>query len=163
MNPAGSIYIGRIEDGDTDKYFGGTLDEIRISNVARSPVWVWAQHKSMDLTYNTFDAEESSPVGNVSLTVHADLDVLVRQSDGTIRTTLATNVANSANITGTAWQTFTGTYGFPGYTVVDDTDYLEFALFAEVTANTSDPSVAVDFRMDDSTLAVADQTRVQAP
>ena len=40
IDPAGDIYIGRREDGNVDRYFGGTLDEIRISDVERSADWV---------------------------------------------------------------------------------------------------------------------------
>ena len=40
IDPAGSINIGRREDGNVDRYFGGNLDEIRISDVERSADWV---------------------------------------------------------------------------------------------------------------------------
>jgi hypothetical protein len=89
--------------------------------------------------------------------------VVIRQSDGSIRSTLATNVANSTEITGTDWTTLTATYAFPGYAVVDDSDYLEIDLFPDATANSSSDSVSVDFRIDDSSLGVTDQIRVQAP
>ena len=62
---------------------------------------------------------------------------------------------------GTTWQTLTATYAFPGYTVVDQTDYLEIDLFAEATSNASEGSLSVDFRIDDPTLPVTDQTRVR--
>ncbi len=99
----------------------------------------------------------------VKTDIHADIDVVVRQANGVIRSTLATNVADGANITGTNWQTFTVSYAFPGYTVVDPTDYLEIDLFAEATTNISKESVSVDFRIDDLSLAVADQMRVKEP
>ena len=97
----------------------------------------------------------------VRMDVHADMDVLIRKADGTIRTTLATNVADTINSTDTTWQSFIGTYVFPGYTVVDQTDYLEIDLFAEATSNTSGETVLVDFRIDDPSLPWDDQTRVQ--
>ena len=97
----------------------------------------------------------------VQMDVHGDIDVVIRQADGTIRATLATDVAESANITADTWQTFTATYTFPGYTVVDQTDYLEIDLFAEATANISEEIVSVDFRIDDPSLAVADQMKVR--
>ena len=40
IDPTGDIYIGRREDGSANRYFGGTLDEIRISDVERSVDWV---------------------------------------------------------------------------------------------------------------------------
>ena len=144
-------------------FFNGSADEVRISNFARSADWIAAQHRSMVLTFNTFGSEGTVDQVPGGMTVHVDIDVLVRQSNGTVRSTLATNVANSANITGAGWQTLTATYVFPGYTVVDDTDHLEIDLFAEATANTAGESVSVDFRIDDPTLGVADQTKVQGP
>jgi hypothetical protein len=89
---------------------------------------------------------------------HGDVDILIRKSDGTIRTTIATNVANSANW-GTSWATYSGTYSFPGYTVVDQTDYLEIDFYVEVT--TAKGGRSAYLRIDDNTLALTDQTRVE--
>jgi hypothetical protein len=97
----------------------------------------------------------------VRMDVHADLDVVIRQADGTIRSTLATDVANTGNITDTDWQTFTTTLAFPGYTVVDPTDYLEIDLFAEATLNNSAENVSVEFRIDDPGLGIADQMKAE--
>lgn len=96
----------------------------------------------------------------VRLDIHADIDIVIRDSSGAVRATLATDVANSSNIAGSAWQTLTAAYSFSEYTVVDGTDYLEIDLFADSTANTSGESVSVDFRIDDNTLPAADQTRI---
>ncbi|NQW22663.1 MAG: hypothetical protein HQ475_04365 [SAR202 cluster bacterium] len=97
----------------------------------------------------------------VRIDVHADIDILIRDAAGTVRATLATDVASSANITSATWQTLTATYAFSEYTVVDATDYIEIDLFANVpTTNISGESVSVDFRLDDNTLPAADQTRV---
>ena len=95
----------------------------------------------------------------VQMDAHADINVLIRQADGAVRATLATNAANSGNITGTDWQTYTATFAFAGYTVVDQTDYLEIDLFAEATSNASEETLSVDFRFDDPTLTTLDQTR----
>ncbi|MFQ6029576.1 MAG: hypothetical protein ACE5Q6_19035 [Dehalococcoidia bacterium] len=96
----------------------------------------------------------------VRLDVHADIDVLVRQADGTVRTTISSEVGDSSNITSESWQSVTGTVVFPGYTVVDQTDYLEIDLFADFATNSSEEEVTVDFRIDDSSLAEADQTKI---
>jgi len=88
---------------------------------------------------------------------HADIDVLIRQSDGTIRTTPATNVANSGALTETA-TTLSGTFSWSAYTVVDQTDYLEMDYYVDVT--TAQSGVTAYLRIDDNTLAPADQTRV---
>ena len=96
----------------------------------------------------------------VEMVVHVDMDVIIRKSDGTIRTTLATDVADSSNITSKEWQTFSGTYAFPGYTVVSGTDYLEIDLFADATLNSSQENVSVDFRIDDPGLPISSQIRI---
>jgi len=93
----------------------------------------------------------------IDIDVAANIDVIVRKADDTIRTTLLTNVADTAQITGSSWQTSTITFAFPGYTVVDATDYLEIDLYAEATSNNSGETVSVDFRIDDPALPVADQ------
>jgi hypothetical protein len=91
-------------------------------------------------------------------TVHGDVDILIRKSDGTIRTTIATQVASSANW-GTSYATYSGTYSFPGYTVVDQTDYLEIDFYVEVTTKKANQYAYL--RIDDNTLNLADQTRVE--
>jgi len=98
----------------------------------------------------------------IRMDVHADIDVVIRKSTGNVRATLLTNAANTANITGTDWQTFTVTVAFPAYTVVDQTDYLEIDLFAETTNNISAETVSVEFRIDDPALSpLADQMRAK--
>jgi hypothetical protein len=91
-------------------------------------------------------------------TVNGDIDILIRKSDGTTRTTIATQVASSANWS-TSWATYSGTYSFPGYTVVDQTDYLEIDFYANVTASKAGKSAYL--RIDDNTLAPENQTRVE--
>ena len=93
--------------------------------------------------------------------IHADIDVHIRKADGTIRGTIAENVADTRNIPETTWQTVTAVYYFQGYTVVDDTDYLEIDLFAHATSNVTSTTMALSFSLDDSSLAVADQSRIR--
>ena len=92
-----------------------------------------------------------SPVG------HVDVDISILKSDGTIRTTIATNVANSGDLTSTP-ATLSGTYFWAQYTVVNQTDYLEIDFYADVTSATS--GMVAYLRIDDSALPIADQTRV---
>jgi len=87
---------------------------------------------------------------------HADVDVVIRQSNGTIRTTRATNVANSGDLTSTA-TTLSGTHSWTAYTVVDQTDYVEIDYYIEVT--TAVNGLQAYLRIDDNTLAISDQTR----
>jgi hypothetical protein len=92
-------------------------------------------------------------------TVNAEIDILIRQADGTVRTTIATGVSKSANL-GSSWATYTGAnYSFAEYTVVDQTDYLEIDYVANVTAKKA--SQYAYLRIDDNTLNLADQTRSQ--
>lgn len=90
-------------------------------------------------------------------TVHCDIDILIRKNDGTVRTTIATDVSISANL-GSTWATYKGAdYSFPEYTVVDDSDYLEIDFYAHIT--TRKAAQYCYLRIDDNTLATTDQTR----
>ena len=57
-------------------------------------------------------------------------------------------------------QTVSNVYYFPGYTVVGDTYYLEIDLFAEATSNVTSTVIVLSFSNDDSSLVVADQSRI---
>ena len=96
----------------------------------------------------------------VRLDVHADLDLLIRQANGTVRATLYTDSANSSIINSTDWQSYTATLPFSAYTTVDNTDYLEIDLFVESTLNDSQEAVSVELRIDDPNLTKADQMAV---
>jgi len=87
---------------------------------------------------------------------HADVDILIRQSNGTIRTTIASNVANSGDLTSTA-STLSGTYSWATYTVASQTDYLEIDYYVEVA--TAQAGMSAYLRIDDDTLATTNQTR----
>jgi hypothetical protein len=92
-------------------------------------------------------------------TVNAEIDIKILKSDGTVRTTIATGVSKSANL-GSSWATYTGAnYSFAEYTVVDASDYLEIDYIANVTAKRSGQYAYL--RIDDNTLALANQTRSQ--
>lgn len=93
----------------------------------------------------------SSPVG------HIDVDIVILKSDGTVRTTVATNVANSEDLTSTQ-TTLSGTYSWAQYTIVNQTDYLEIDCYVEVTTAIS--GIVAYLRIDDSSLPAADQTRL---
>jgi hypothetical protein len=54
------LVIGRRGLGD-DRFFVGAIDELRISNVARSSEWLSAQYLSMTDAFVTYAAEESFP------------------------------------------------------------------------------------------------------
>jgi len=91
-----------------------------------------------------------------SVAGHVDVDVQIRKSDDTIRSTLATNVANSIDLT-TTETTLSATYSWLAYSVVDQTDYLEIDYYVDVT--TACTGVNAYLRIDDNTLATNLQTR----
>lgn len=73
---------------------------------------------------------------------HGDIDILIRKADGTIRNSISSDVANSPSLTLTnVWETLTGTYEWHGYTVVNQTDYLEVAYYIEVTTPQNSPQL----------------------
>jgi hypothetical protein len=120
-----------------------------LSGIVSIPASTWT------VTYMAMKSASAS-----SVRAHGDVDILIRKSDNTIRTTIATNVANSPNITSSnTWYTLTGTYNWAAYTIVDQTDYLEVDYYIEVT--TAQNSKSVSLRVDDSTLALADQTKIE--
>jgi hypothetical protein len=94
----------------------------------------------------------------LNLIVHCDADILIRRADGTTRTTVATGVANSVNLNRDTWSTVSGTYAWGSYTVVEETDFLEVDYYAHVTTSQSNRNAYL--RIDDSGLALNDQTRV---
>ena len=96
--------------------------------------------------------------------VNFDIDILIRKLDGTVRTTIATDVADAYLASGEeeTWLTKSATYDFPGYTVVDDNDYLEIIYYGETDANGPHDPGYMQIRVDDDTLPEADQTRVAA-
>jgi hypothetical protein len=99
---------------------------------------------------------DASPTGGYA---HVDVDVLIRRADGTIRTTVATEVAVSTNLTSTA-TTRAGTYSFTAYTVVDQTDYLEVDYYLHAISAVSKNAY---LRIDDSALGASAQTRIENP
>jgi hypothetical protein len=89
---------------------------------------------------------------------HCDVDILIRRSDGIVRSTVATNVGTSGSITTTA-STLSGTYSWASYNVQNQTDYLEVDYYVDVS--TACQGTNAYLRIDDSTLATADQTRIE--
>jgi len=88
---------------------------------------------------------------------HCDVNILIRQSNGAVRANIATNVAASGAIT-TSPSTLSGTYSWTLYSVVAQTDYLELDFYADTT--TACQGTNANLRIDDNTLATANQTHV---
>jgi hypothetical protein len=96
--------------------------------------------------------------------VNFDIDIIIRQADGTVRTTIASDEADAYLTKDEAeiWVTKSGTYNFPGYTVIDDSDYLEIVYYGEVDSSGPQGGTGyMQIMIDDDTLAEDDQTRIQ--
>jgi len=94
---------------------------------------------------------------------HFNIDILVRKADGTLRTTIATAVA-SAFVNKSdegVWITISGNYDFPGYTVVDENDYLEIDYYGQTTLGPNGNWGYMQLSMDDNTLPVSEQTKIE--
>ena len=83
-------------------------------------------------------------------------NILIRTTTGTVRQTIASDVASSASLT-TSASTLSGTYSFPGYTVVSSTDYLEIDYY--VSASPTDYTNAY-LMIDNSGLTTSQQTSI---
>jgi hypothetical protein len=96
--------------------------------------------------------------------VRFNIDILVRKADGTIRTTIASGVAAAyiGASEGETWLTKSANYTFPGYTVVDENDYLEIDYYGQTTQGPGGDSGLMELIVDDDTLPMADQTRIEA-
>jgi hypothetical protein len=96
--------------------------------------------------------------------VRFNIDILVRKADGTVRTTLASGVAAAyiGASEGETWLTKSANYTFPGYTVVDEDDYLEIDYYGQTIQGPGGDSGSMELITDDDTLPVADQTRIEA-
>ncbi|UCE36268.1 MAG: DUF2341 domain-containing protein [Thermoplasmata archaeon] len=58
-NPSKNLWIGRPGGASGgDVYWNGTIDEVRISNIARSEDWIYAQYLSMNDSFITYSGEE---------------------------------------------------------------------------------------------------------
>ncbi|MFC1964279.1 hypothetical protein ACFLV1_02740 [Chloroflexota bacterium] len=90
------------------------------------------------------------------------IDIVIRKADGSIRDTLATDVAEAVLSDPYDWQTISAAYSFPGYTVVDDTDYLEIDYYGKSSNGGPDESSLIQLSVDDSSLSKAEQTRIEA-
>ena len=119
-------------------------------------LWVYQLTGVSSISASTWTIYYRAYKTDSTIEAHCDVDILVKMSDGTVRQNIATDVANSGALT-TSWSTLSGTYSWADYTVVDETDYLQINFRIEVTYKKANEYV--NLRVDDNTLAVADQTR----
>ncbi len=96
-------------------------------------------------------SKDSGPAG------YFDADIVIRQSNGNLRTTLA-SPTGASNTVGTSWSTLSGTYSTSAYTVISQTDYLEIDFYAEVTTKSSNTNMYL--QVDNSSLGLTSQTSI---
>ena len=95
-----------------------------------------------------------------SVAGYCDADIVIRQSNGNLRATLAASTASSgAGSLTTSWATISGNYSTATYNVVDQTDYLEIDFYMNVTTKSNNNN-QISLRIDDNSLALASQTRI---
>ncbi|HTY81764.1 MAG TPA: hypothetical protein VMB24_03190, partial [Dehalococcoidales bacterium] len=87
-------------------------------------------------------------------------DVVIRKADGSVREALATDVARAGFPEFNNWADVTGTFNFPGYTVLDNTDYLEIDFYGVSDADGPSAPSYLKLAVDDKTLPESSQTRV---
>ncbi len=90
-----------------------------------------------------------------------NIDVIIRRADGTIREVIDTEVAAASFYTRNFWINISASYSFPGYTVVDNTDYLEIAYYGVSDFPGPSGSSYIRLRVDDGSLPETSQTRIQ--
>ncbi len=89
------------------------------------------------------------------------IDVIIRQADGSIRETLASDVAPASFTSTNEWLDISGSFSFPGYTVADDTDYLEIDYYGNSENGGPFGTSYLRLRLDDSSLPESSQTRIE--
>jgi hypothetical protein len=100
--------IGGYGDGSTNgQWFGGEIDEVRLSSTARSKAWIAASYKSGKDLYNTFGSAENKYVTSGSLTsniydtsIASDYGILTYTTTVPANTTVTVKVrtGNQANL-----------------------------------------------------------------
>ncbi len=116
----------------------------QLTGVSSIPASTWAFYYNVNKTNSAVEA-------------HCDVNIQIRMSNGTVRQTIASDVANSGAIA-LSYSTLSGTYSWANYAVVNETDYLEVDYYVEVTSKRNNEYV--NLRVDDSTLAEVNQTRI---
>jgi hypothetical protein len=94
--------------------------------------------------------------------VRFNIDVLVRQADGTVRDVIDDVVAVALVNEGEEgyWMTKSATYDFPGYSVINENDYLEIDFYVQTNAGPEGAYGYVQLRVDDSTVSENQRTRI---
>jgi hypothetical protein len=99
----------------------------------------------------------------VGESVYFNTDIKIISSNGTVRwsDTGCAEITVPRNLQG-SWRTRSATYNFANYNVVDQNDYLEIDFYALTKAPDTVNGGYVLLRIDDGSLGLANQTRIQA-
>jgi hypothetical protein len=89
------------------------------------------------------------------------IDVIIRRADGSIRNTLDTDVAPAYFTSFNEWLDIPVNYNFPGYAVVDETDYLEIDFYGNSENGGPDGDSYLKLSLDDNSLPASSQTRIE--
>lgn len=89
------------------------------------------------------------------------IDIVIRQADGSVRTVVASDVARAGFTSSDNWTDISAVYGFPGYTVVNDTDYLEIDYYGNSEDEGPEGVSYLKLIVDDRSLPESSQTRIQ--
>ncbi|OGO07234.1 MAG: hypothetical protein A2Y92_02480 [Chloroflexi bacterium RBG_13_57_8] len=112
--------------------------------------------------YRCLVGGDGFPAGDGDVRFNAD--VLVRRADGTIRATLASEAASAfvdQDESGT-WLTKSAAWACPGYTVVDEDDYLEIDYYGQTGQGSGGTGGYMLLRIDDISLSPDEQTGIEA-
>ena len=89
------------------------------------------------------------------------IDIIIRKADGTIREILDTDIAQAYFSSTDNWTNISASYSFPGYTVADDTDYLEIDFYGNSENGGPAGTSYISLTIDDGALAESEQTRIE--
>ena len=95
--------------------------------------------------------------------VYLNIDIKIITKDGVVRNTINGSPAAEVSLTRdqlNSWITVSGNYSFSSYTVADENDYLEIDFYGETKDKVNDGYILLS--IDDNTLPIADQTRIEA-
>ncbi|HTY75841.1 MAG TPA: hypothetical protein VMD05_09790 [Candidatus Nanoarchaeia archaeon] len=170
VNTANSFLVGNLgtsdsitvsENGGTklwDASTGGTPKPVGHGSY-KGPVATGGQSLSWSLSGSinwAVSVLAIKPAQGAAAVGHVDVDILIREANGAIRSTIATTVAASANLP-YSQTTLSGTYAFPSYNVVSQSDYLEVDYYVDPTTSAGSNAY---LSIDNNTLALVDQTRI---
>lgn len=162
-----STLIGSLDGGadSFNRYFDGLIDEVKISNTARSAAWIAASYKSETDTFNTYNTEEERYASSGTLTSsifdteqQSNWGTLTYNTDGVATTVVKARTSNSSSMTGatdfTTCNAITSGSDISGNNCVTDTHrYIQYQIgLTSVSANTPTfQDVSIAFTASDTT------------